>query len=151
MSRETENFSMYSLMSIRTMLSSESNRYSARDRANCVFPTPVGPKNRKVPMGRFGSLRPARPRWMARTTLSMASSWPMIRACRRFFIRRMRLPSLSATLFTGMPVILDTTEAMASAVTVSAPPFLRARFSRTIDPASSRASMALSGRDLSVR
>ena len=75
----------------------------------------------------------------------------MIRAWRRFFILRMRLPSDSATLFTGMPVILDTTEAMSSAVTVSQPPFLRARFSRTMDPASSIASMALSGRDLSVR
>ena len=46
------------------------------------------------------------------------------------------------------PVILDTTEAMSSASTVLA--FLRPMERRTIEPASSRASMALSGRDLSV-
>ena len=51
MSLETLNFSMYSLMSMRTMLSSLSNRYSARDLVSWVFPTPVGPKKRKVPMG----------------------------------------------------------------------------------------------------
>src|SRR5947208_3612181 len=42
MSRDTACFSMYSLMSIRTMASSESNMNSASARASSVLPTPVG-------------------------------------------------------------------------------------------------------------
>ena len=56
MRRETENFSMYSLMSMRTMFFSSSNRACASALASSVLPTPVGPRNRKEPMGRFGSL-----------------------------------------------------------------------------------------------
>ena len=68
MSRETEYFSMYSLMSIRTMFFSLSNRASARALASSVLPTPVGPRNRKEPMGRLGSWMPARLRRMASQT-----------------------------------------------------------------------------------
>ena len=35
---------------------------SASARASSVLPTPVGPRNRNVPIGRSGSLRPARER-----------------------------------------------------------------------------------------
>ena len=132
---------MYSLISMRMRLSSLSNRYSARERASWVFPTPVGPKKRKVPMGRWGSLRPARFLWMALTTVSTASSCPMMRLLSRVRIFTMRLPSLSATLFTGMPVILETTVAISSADTSA---FFREVESRTMEPASSKASMALS-------
>ena len=74
MRRETENFSMYSVMSMRTMLRSSSNRLSASALASSVLPTPVGPRNRNEPIGRFGSLMPARERWMASHTFSTASS-----------------------------------------------------------------------------
>ena len=45
---------------MRTRLCSSSNRQSASDFASSVLPTPVGPRNRKLPMGRFGSAMPAR-------------------------------------------------------------------------------------------
>src|SRR5437667_160835 len=50
---------MYSDMSIRIMACSVSNMNSASARASSVLPTPVGPMNRKVPIGRFGSWSPA--------------------------------------------------------------------------------------------
>src|SRR3954468_18620424 len=50
---------MYSDMSMRTMARSSSKRNSARARASSVLPTPVGPRNRNDPIGRFGSARPA--------------------------------------------------------------------------------------------
>ena len=49
-------------MSNRIIRSSSPNRTSASVLASSVFPTPVGPRNRKLPTGRFGSPRPARPR-----------------------------------------------------------------------------------------
>src|SRR2546429_676286 len=42
---------MYSDMSMRTIACSESNMNSARARASSVLPTPVGPRNRKEPLG----------------------------------------------------------------------------------------------------
>ena len=39
---------------------SESNNDEASDLANSVLPTPVGPKNKKLPIGRLGSFIPAR-------------------------------------------------------------------------------------------
>ena len=41
------------------MFCSSSKRYSARERASSVLPTPVGPRKMKLPMGRLGSLSPA--------------------------------------------------------------------------------------------
>ena len=55
MRRLTECFSMYSDMSIRTIALSSSKRKSASVRASSVFPTPVGPRNKKDPIGRLGS------------------------------------------------------------------------------------------------
>ena len=49
---------MYSLMSMRTMARSSSNRKSASVRASSVLPTPVGPRNRNEPIGWWGSDRP---------------------------------------------------------------------------------------------
>jgi len=51
---------MYSDMSIRTIASSSPNRNSASVRASSVLPTPEGPRKMNEPVGRFGSLRPAR-------------------------------------------------------------------------------------------
>ena len=70
---------MYSDMSIRIMARSSSNKNSATDLANSVLPTPVGPRKRKLPMGRFGSDRPLRERRMALATARTASSWPTTR------------------------------------------------------------------------
>src|SRR5436189_117138 len=57
MSRATACFSMYSLMSMRIMLSSLSKSDSASARASSVLPTPVGPRKMNEPMGRLGSFR----------------------------------------------------------------------------------------------
>src|SRR5215471_11990212 len=52
--RATVCRSWYSLMSSRTMACSSSNMNSASARASSVFPTPVGPRNTKLPIDRFG-------------------------------------------------------------------------------------------------
>ena len=56
--RDTVCFSWYSDMSMRTIACSSSNRNSASARASSVLPTPVGPRNRKLPSGRLGSCKP---------------------------------------------------------------------------------------------
>ncbi len=71
---ETEYFSMYSDISILTILCSSSNKLSANAFASSVFPTPVGPKNRNEPIGLRGSLIPALERIIASETFSTASS-----------------------------------------------------------------------------
>ena len=65
---------MYSLMSIRIMCFSESNKVEASDFASSVLPTPVGPRKRKLPIGRLGSLMPARALTTASETRSTALS-----------------------------------------------------------------------------
>ena len=64
MSLETVCFSMYSLISKRM---SSTPRDLASCRASSVFPTPVGPVNKKLPTGRRGALRPARDNLIAAT------------------------------------------------------------------------------------
>ena len=59
---------MYSDMSMRIIASWESNMNSASARASSVLPTPVGPRKRKVPIGRSGSDSPARERRSASET-----------------------------------------------------------------------------------
>src|SRR6516225_3053023 len=76
MRRATVCRSWYSFMSSRTIACSSSNMNSASARASSVFPTPVGPRNMKLPIGRFGSCRPVRARRSAFATASTASSWP---------------------------------------------------------------------------
>src|SRR3954449_3772881 len=72
---------MYSDMSIRTMASSSPNRNSASVRASSVLPTPEGPRKMNEPVGRLGSLSPARERRIAFATASIAGCWPMTRLC----------------------------------------------------------------------
>ncbi len=110
---------MYSDMSIRTMACSESNMNSASARASSVFPTPVGPTNRNVPIGRFGSCSPARERRSAFETASTASSWPMTRSWRRSSMCTSFSTSPSISFDTGMPVHLATTSATSSSSTSS--------------------------------
>ena len=110
--------SIYSLMSSRIIADSSLNSADESVRASSVLPTPVGPRNMKEPIGREGSLSPALARRMARETALTASSWPIIRSCRRCS----RCSSLSVSLWlsslTGMPVHALTTSAISSAVTV---------------------------------
>ena len=98
---------MYSDMSMRTMACSSSNRNSASARASSVLPTPVGPRNRKEPIGRLGSWRPARERrTRVRRRRSTASSWPMTRSRRRSSMWISFSTSPSSSLDTGIPVQL---------------------------------------------
>ena len=60
---------MYSLMSILISASSLPNMNSASALASSVLPTPVGPRKMKEPIGRFGSLSPARARRTALETI----------------------------------------------------------------------------------
>ena len=110
---------MYSDMSMRTIASWESNMNSASARASSVLPTPVGPRNRNVPIGRSGSLRPARERRRASETAVTASSWPMTRWCRRSSMWTSFSTSPSSRRETGIPVHLPTTSAISSASTFS--------------------------------
>ena len=57
---------MYSLMSTRISACGSANRNFASARASSVFPTPVGPEKMNEPIGRFGSLSPARLRRIER-------------------------------------------------------------------------------------
>ena len=50
------------------------------------------------PLGRLGSLRPARVRRMAWLTALMASSWPMTRLCSSSSMRRSLAVSSSVSL-----------------------------------------------------
>ena len=63
--RETEFFSIYSDISRRIIQSSEPNSSSASALHSSVFPTPVGPKNKKEAQGRLGSFKPTRERRIA--------------------------------------------------------------------------------------
>ena len=110
---------MYSDMSIRTIASWVSNMNSASARASSVLPTPVGPRNRKVPIGRLGSDRPARERRSAVDTALTASSWPMTRRCRRSSMWTSFSISPSMRRVTGTPVHLATISATSLASTSS--------------------------------
>ena len=113
------NFSIYSLISIRTKASGESNNSLANTLANCVLPTPVCPKKINEPIGLLGSLSPTLFLCIAFTTLETASSCPMTLPLIKFGKSARRLLSASATLVTGISVIIETTSATFSSVTVS--------------------------------
>ena len=73
--------------------------YSASARASSVLPTPVGPRKRNEPIGRWGSESPARERRIALETAVTASSWPTTRVCKQLFhphqLVELRPPSAS--------------------------------------------------------
>ena len=58
-----------------------SNNISDNALDNSVFPTPVGPKNRNEPIGRFGSFNPTLPLLIAFATASTASFCPITLSC----------------------------------------------------------------------
>mmetsp|Transcript_69318 Transcript_69318/g.122393 ORF Transcript_69318/g.122393 Transcript_69318/m.122393 type:complete len:282 (+) Transcript_69318:3928-4773(+) len=110
---------MYSDISMRIMAASSSNMNWARVLASSVFPTPVGPRNMKLAMGRLGSARPARLRLMASATTRMPSSCPMTRRCSSSSRFKSFCLSDLSIFVTGMPVHLLTTFATSSGVTTS--------------------------------
>jgi len=71
---DTLCFSIYSDISTRIIDCSLPNTASASAFEISVFPTPVGPKNRKEPIGRLGSFNPTRPLRTAFATALTASS-----------------------------------------------------------------------------
>ena len=77
MSLDTLCFSIYSDISTRIIAFSSPNNASASALESSVFPTPVGPKNIKEPIGLFGSFNPTRPRLIAFATIFTASSCPI--------------------------------------------------------------------------
>ena len=113
---------MNSLMSILMSASSLPNMNSARAFASSVFPTPVGPRKMNEPIGRFGSLRPARARRTALEMMSMASCWPTTRLWRASSMCISRSDSSWAIRVTGMPVHIATTWAISSSPTVGCSP-----------------------------
>jgi len=117
--RATECRSPYSDMSRRTSAFSSSKRNSASARASSVFPTPVGPRKRKEPRGRFSGARPARARRTASATARLASSCPMTRCPSRSSMWSSFSISVSSIRVTGIPVQRETTSAMSSASTSS--------------------------------
>jgi len=117
--RLTVCFSMYSDMSSRVIAVSSSNRKPASALASSVLPTPVGPRNRNEPVGRFGSFRPARARRTALDTARTASACPTTRSPSLSSMPLRRVRSPSSILSTGMPVQRVTTLAMSRDVTSS--------------------------------
>ena len=91
-------FSMYSDMSRLISAVSSPNRNSASVLASSVFPTPDGPRKMNEPLGRFGSLRPARVRRTAWETALIESSWPMTRLWSSSSMRRSFCVSSSVSL-----------------------------------------------------
>jgi hypothetical protein len=69
------------------------------------------------PLGRFGSLRPARVRRMAWDTDATADSWPTMRLCSSASMLISFCVSSSVSLYTGMPVQMLSTSATASSST----------------------------------
>ena len=111
---ETECFSINSDMSTRNNAFSSSNINSASALVSSVFPTPVGPRKRKEPIGRFGSAIPTRERFTASATFWMASSCPTMRPRSASSIRESFSSSPSSMRVTGTPVQRDTTSAISS-------------------------------------
>jgi hypothetical protein len=70
---------MYSDMSKRIRAWSLPKRKLASARASSVLPTPVGPRNTKLPTGRLGFFSPARDRRIAREIADVAFSWLITR------------------------------------------------------------------------
>ena len=95
------------------------NMFLASSFARCVFPTPVGPKKRNVPIGLFGSFSPTRLRWILLTSVSTALSCPMTFESNACFMPFNHTPSACAMRCTGTPEIMETTSSICGASTVS--------------------------------
>ena len=109
---------MYSDISKRIRESLSPNINSANTFASSVFPTPVGPRKRKVPIGRFISFNPDRERRIALVRTLIASPWPITLPANSSSIFIRRILSFSSIRERGIPVILETTSAISSSVTL---------------------------------
>ena len=123
---DTLCFSIYSDISTRIMACSLPNTASASALDSSVLPTPVGPRNRKEPMGRLGSFSPTRPLFTAWDTAATASSCPITLLWSSFSRRARRLLSPSVSFCTGIFVHWDTISATVFSSTNSC--FLLAAF-----------------------
>ncbi|SGA03359.1 Uncharacterised protein [Chlamydia abortus] len=96
-----------------------SNKLNASAFANSVLPTPVGPKNRKEPIGRFGSFIFAFALLIASETKSIASCCPFTLFA-KFVLKLSNLFfCVSNNLVTGTFVHLLTIDAISSSSIVS--------------------------------
>src|SRR2546426_9766105 len=105
---------MNSDISKRTSDFSLPNMNCASVRTTSVLPTPVGPRKRNEPMGRFGFFRPARERRMARAKAVIALSCEITRLCNSSSMRSSFCDSSSLIKVIGTPVQSDTTSSMSS-------------------------------------
>jgi hypothetical protein len=113
----TAFFSIYSLISSLNKASSSSNNDDAKDFANSVLPTPVGPINKNDPIGLLGFFIPTLALRIAEETASIAFSCPITFS----LISNSQLTnffrSLETTLAIGIPVIFEITSAISSGST----------------------------------
>ncbi len=134
--------SLYSLMSKRSKCKF---KFKASSLASSVFPTPLGPTNKKLPTGLFFAESPQYWILIALLTRLIASAWAKILFLSDFskFLKRAFLSLLKR--------ILGILSFMASASFTSSTliflPFLGLIF--FLDPTSSSNSIALSGKNLS--
>ena len=140
-SRDTAWRSMYSDMSKR---SSSTPMQYASWRATSVLPTPVGPENRKLPIGLRGLPSPERAMRIADTNASIARFCPNTTFLRSRSSVFSELRSSDVTLRAGMRAIFATI----SSISVLLMTFFCFDFGRIFcaAPASSMTSIALSGR-----
>ena len=136
---------MYSDMSKRT---SSTPRTFANCLLTSVLPTPVGPANKKLPIGLVPSRSPARASLIAVESTSMAEFCPNTTIFSLSANPRNCSLSELETLFAGIRAILEMTNSISPTPTV----FLRllATCKRWKAPASSITSIALSGRKRSL-
>ena len=106
-------------MSMRTIARSSSKRNSASALASSVLPTPVGPRKRNEPVGRFSSAMPERALRTASDTTRTASACPTTRLPSSSSMRRSLAVSPSSMRPAGMPVHAETTSATSSGPTSS--------------------------------
>ena len=119
MSLDTLCFSIYSDISTRIIAFSSPNNASASALESSVFPTPVGPKNIKEPIGLFGSFNPTRPRLIAFATIFTASSCPITLFFNVSSRPSRRCDSLWLIRVTGIFVQEETTSATSFSVTLT--------------------------------
>ena len=91
-----------------------SNKLSANAFESSVFPSPVGPKNRNVPIGLDGSFSPTLPLLIAFETASTASFCPITLLCRTFSKFFNLSFSSCVSFLTGILVQVEITSAISS-------------------------------------
>ena len=140
--------SMYSDMSRVSRARSSPKTAFASALHSAVFPTPVGPRKKNEPMGRFPSRSPALLRRTARDRASTAASCPTTYRRRASSKCSRRADSSAVRSPAGMPV----QPAKTSATSAGSTRWLsRDGARRTAAQASSKRSSALSGRKRSGR